>query len=49
MISSECSSFSRPVQGLIFLFKWKAGDEPSGPIVMDSRLDEMFFAKQVTQ
>ncbi|XP_028407747.1 ubiquitin carboxyl-terminal hydrolase isozyme L5-like [Dendronephthya gigantea] len=37
----------RPVHGLIFLFKWKAGDEPSGPIVKDSRLDNIFFAKQV--
>ena len=37
----------RPIHGLIFLFKWKAGDEPSGPIVQDSRLDNIFFAKQV--
>jgi hypothetical protein len=37
----------RPVHGLIFLFKWKADDEPQGSIVQDSRLDKIFFAKQV--
>jgi ubiquitin carboxyl-terminal hydrolase L5 len=29
------------------LFKWLPGDEPSGQIVQDSRLDNIFFAKQV--
>eukprot|EP00112_Aurelia_sp_Birch-Aquarium-sp1_P006748 Seg1738.16 transcript_id=Seg1738.16/GoldUCD/mRNA.D3Y31 product="Ubiquitin carboxyl-terminal hydrolase isozyme L5" protein_id=Seg1738.16/GoldUCD/D3Y31 len=37
----------RPVHGLIFLFKWRPGDEPEGSVVKDSRLDTMFFAKQV--
>lgn len=37
----------RPVHGLIFLFKWKADDEPQGSVVQDSRLDHIFFAKQV--
>uniref|UniRef100_A0AAV2L1G7 Ubiquitin carboxyl-terminal hydrolase n=1 Tax=Knipowitschia caucasica TaxID=637954 RepID=A0AAV2L1G7_KNICA len=36
-----------PVHGLIFLFKWQAGEEPAGSIVQDSRLDSIFFAKQV--
>lgn len=38
---------SRPVHGLIFLFKWQPGEEPAGSIVQDSRLDQIFFAKQV--
>uniref|UniRef100_A0A8C5QKB8 Ubiquitin carboxyl-terminal hydrolase n=1 Tax=Leptobrachium leishanense TaxID=445787 RepID=A0A8C5QKB8_9ANUR len=37
----------QPVQGLIFLFKWQPGEEPAGSIVQDSRLDTIFFAKQV--
>ncbi|XP_055020604.1 ubiquitin carboxyl-terminal hydrolase isozyme L5 [Boleophthalmus pectinirostris] len=37
----------KPVHGLIFLFKWQAGEEPAGSIVQDSRLDSIFFAKQV--
>lgn len=37
----------RPIHGLIFLFKWKADDEPQGSLVQDSRLDKIFFAKQV--
>ncbi|XP_064649694.1 ubiquitin carboxyl-terminal hydrolase isozyme L5-like isoform X2 [Lineus longissimus] len=37
----------KPVHGLIFLFKWKADDEPQGSIVQDSRLEKLFFAKQV--
>lgn len=37
----------KPVHGLIFLFKWFPGDEPSGSVVQDSRLDKIFFAKQV--
>ncbi|KAG8556321.1 hypothetical protein GDO81_018026 [Engystomops pustulosus] len=37
----------QPVQGLIFLFKWQPGEEPSGSVVQDSRLDTIFFAKQV--
>uniref|UniRef100_A0A3P8ZFF2 Ubiquitin carboxyl-terminal hydrolase n=1 Tax=Esox lucius TaxID=8010 RepID=A0A3P8ZFF2_ESOLU len=37
----------KPVHGLIFLFKWQPGEEPAGSIVQDSRLDNIFFAKQV--
>ena len=38
----------KPVHGLIFLFKWVADDNPpAGSVVMDSRADTMFFAKQV--
>lgn len=37
----------KPVYGLIFLFKWTGDDDPSGSVVMDSRLEKIFFAKQV--
>ncbi|KAJ8672776.1 hypothetical protein QAD02_004036 [Eretmocerus hayati] len=37
----------KPIHGLIFLFKWVQDDEPSGTVVTDSRLDKIFFAKQV--
>ncbi|XP_029606597.1 ubiquitin carboxyl-terminal hydrolase isozyme L5 isoform X5 [Salmo trutta] len=37
----------KPVHGLIFLFKWQPGEEPGGSIVQDSRLDNIFFAKQM--
>merc|ERR1712170_231516 len=37
----------RPVHGLIFLFKWMADEEPQGSVVQDTRLDNIFFAKQV--
>ena len=40
--------FFRPVQGLIFLFKWKADDEPQGSVVHDTRRQSIFFAKQVS-
>jgi len=51
-VSSQCQSiccccFSRPVHGLIFLFKWKDDDDAEGSVVQDSRLDTIFFAKQV--
>lgn len=36
-----------PIHGIIFLFKWRSGEEADGSIVRDSRLDEIFFAKQV--
>jgi len=36
-----------PVYGLIFLFKWTADEEVVGTIVQDSRLESIFFAKQV--
>uniref|UniRef100_A0A8C2UQY9 Ubiquitin carboxyl-terminal hydrolase n=1 Tax=Chinchilla lanigera TaxID=34839 RepID=A0A8C2UQY9_CHILA len=37
----------KPVHGLIFLFRWQPGEEPAGSVVQDSRLDTIFFAKQV--
>ena len=37
-----------PVYGLIFLFKWVKDDNPQGSVVRDSRADEIFFPKQVT-
>ncbi|XP_042696640.1 ubiquitin carboxyl-terminal hydrolase isozyme L5 isoform X2 [Chrysemys picta bellii] len=37
----------KPVHGLIFLFKWQPGEEPAGSVVQDSRLDTLFFAKQM--
>ncbi|GJQ68685.1 hypothetical protein Trydic_g17225 [Trypoxylus dichotomus] len=39
----------KPILGLIFLFKWAKDDEPSGSVVQDSRLDKIFFAKQVIE
>ncbi|XP_075917042.1 ubiquitin carboxyl-terminal hydrolase isozyme L5 isoform X2 [Petromyzon marinus] len=47
--SLEEESFSKlkPVHGLIFLFKWTAGEEMEGSIVRDSRNDTLFFAKQM--
>lgn len=37
------------VHGLIFLFKFLKNEEPTGSVVSDSRLDDIFFAKQVIQ
>nr|CAG4638607.1 EOG090X0A33 [Cyclestheria hislopi] len=37
----------KPIYGLIFLFKWMPNEEISGSIVQDSRLEKIFFAKQV--
>lgn len=31
------------------MFKWVKDDEPSGSIVQDSRLDKIFFARQVIE
>ncbi|XP_022322175.2 ubiquitin carboxyl-terminal hydrolase isozyme L5-like [Crassostrea virginica] len=47
--SLDASSFEnlKPVYGLIFLFKWQPESEPEGSIVQDSRLEKIFFAKQV--
>lgn len=42
-------SVFRFVHGLIFLFKFVKEEEASGEIVQDSRLDKIFFAKQVIQ
>ncbi|KXJ05354.1 Ubiquitin carboxyl-terminal hydrolase isozyme L5, partial [Exaiptasia diaphana] len=36
-----------PVHGLIFLFKWRQGEESVGTVVQDSRSLGIFFAKQV--
>lgn len=47
LVSLICILFCRPVHGLIFLFKWQPGEEPAGSVVQDSRLDAIFFAKQV--
>lgn len=35
----------RPVLGLIFLFKWRPGEERSGELVLNN--DKIFFAQQV--
>ena len=40
-------SNSRPVHGLIFLYKWRPGEEPQGSLVIDDRIRDIFFAKQV--
>lgn len=37
------------VHGLIFLFKWVKDDDSSGKVVQDSRMEKIFFAKQVIQ
>uniref|UniRef100_A0A915BYL9 Ubiquitin carboxyl-terminal hydrolase n=2 Tax=Parascaris univalens TaxID=6257 RepID=A0A915BYL9_PARUN len=37
----------KPVHGLIFLFKWRAGDEPSGELALDN--SKVYFAQQVIQ
>jgi len=41
--------FFRPVHGLIFLFRWIGEDQPDGQIVRDSRIERLFFAKQVSR
>ncbi len=47
--SLRCDWFNfRPIHGLVFLYKWNAGSVPSGSVVQDSRLDSIFFAKQVS-
>jgi len=45
-MNPTCFLFS-PVHGLIFLFKWRSGEEVDGSLVQDNRLDDIFFAKQV--
>ena len=47
MLSPSSFLPCRPVHGLIFLYKCRAEEEPQGSIVKDSRLEEIFFAKQV--
>ncbi|RWS27546.1 ubiquitin C-terminal hydrolase-like protein [Leptotrombidium deliense] len=46
-LSAENFAHLKPIHGLIFLFKWMPGEEPSGSVVQDNRLDKIFFAKQV--
>ncbi|XP_002164730.1 ubiquitin carboxyl-terminal hydrolase isozyme L5 isoform X1 [Hydra vulgaris] len=46
-LDSDILETLSPVHGLIFLFKWRSGEEADGAIVRDSRIDEIFFAKQV--
>lgn len=36
-----------PIYGLIFLFKWQKADDSKADIVRDSRLERLFFARQV--
>lgn len=36
-----------PIYGLIFLFKWQKADDSKADIVRDSRMERLFFAKQV--
>jgi len=46
-LSSDNFDKLKPIHGLIFLFKWLPGEEPSGSVVLDSRLNKIFFARQV--
>lgn len=46
-LDEESLESLKPCQGLIFLFKYRPGEEPAGSIVQDNRLDQIFFAKQV--
>jgi len=46
-VFSKLSCICRPVHGLIFLFKWVPDTDPDGSVVQDSRLEKIFFAKQV--
>ena len=45
----SCIFLPRPLYGLIFLYKWRPGEKVQGTIVQDSRLQEIFFAKQVSK
>lgn len=36
-----------PIYGLIFLFKWRKADDSKADIVRDTRLERLFFAKQM--
>ena len=46
-LSKDLLAPLNPVYGLIFLFKWVKDDKPQGTVVKDSRLEEIFFPKQV--
>lgn len=47
--SLEKAEFQKlnPIHGLVFLFKWRPGEETVGSLVQDSR--RIYFAKQVQQ
>ena len=42
----EVTSVTRPVYGLVFLFKWRP-EEDTRPIMTDYDMNEIFFANQV--
>ncbi len=44
-----CVCVCRPVYGLVFLYKFREGEEPQGSVVKDSRLQDIYFAKQVSE
>jgi len=46
-LDKESFADIKPVYGLVFLFKWSPDSDPAGSVVQDSRLDSIFFAKQV--
>jgi len=46
-LDDESFNNLKPVHGLIFLFKWQQEEEPQGTVVTDSRMDKIFFAKQM--
>ncbi|VDN91591.1 unnamed protein product [Brugia pahangi] len=46
-LDKQLFSDLKPVHGLIFLFKWRAGEEPCGSLVLDN--NRVFFAQQVIQ
>lgn len=46
-LSEESFQNMHPIYGLIFLFKWQQADDSKAEIVRDSRLERLFFAKQV--
>ena len=48
IFTAVCTHTDSQVHGLIFLYKWRQGEEPQGSIVEDSRLEEIFFSKQVS-
>jgi ubiquitin carboxyl-terminal hydrolase L5 len=45
-LDDEIFSSMKPIHGLIFLFKWRPGDEPSGKLDLENEND-IFFAQQV--
>lgn len=44
-LEDEACSHMKPIHGLIFLYKWRAGDEPMGQPAKDS--EQIYFAQQV--